>query len=758
MRSSIACLRCRRSKIKCDNDGGNSPCESCIKAGLQCQYPDNVSGHSKRNEPGGGSKQDRESGHERKRLKKGEDSAEYQRVTATAAEILASPFLSSQMWDQLFALYKLHFASELLFLHIPTLKERMSEKERNADLDLVLLGVLTLTSRFHTDLATYIMHSPAVRSSIPKVRSKTDTHYASDFFANLLLSALGSLRVTISMASIERVQAFLMLGYYEWTISSPDNSLASWMYVGTAIRLAQGLKLGIEEERPAPPDERVEILHDPVTGRRTSTSDLAVTREVRRRTMFSCFLVDRMLACASGREAMIDPEKLDIQLPCTDMALDLARDVYTGTLRQKPNNLYRSITDDSVLSHFIQLIDIWGDIAKYSVGGGKMLEKDPLWYNGTAFRDLADRLDNFSRNLPETFHLSRQNFFRHDNHQAGSSYVALHMLISLCRICLHRENIPFFPARCGRPGGPSPFPPLPISPLTQHPPPPALWSDSTEKAFIGGRDVLDLVELCGDKLPISPLIFFAILSAAFMSVYGYHFPQLDERQLLSETRNLGRGKAFETNHHTSLAVQTLEKMIPLLPSVSNAVTVLKELDAYFTKAWAMVWEYERAERDGRRPSFGLVPAPPASERENIGNDPLSIERERASISSNTDPTRSSISESSHKPRGSISELGAPRFMPESNAGPREHSHHRSMPSGSFTAANEGNRPVSAASETSSRNHLGRLSDNTQYPNWRSPIWGASFSVEQIPQLESWRIGVVLNDLQAFSGVGVLGDP
>ena len=37
--SSIACARCRRSKVKCMNNGVNTTCKACENAGRECTYP-----------------------------------------------------------------------------------------------------------------------------------------------------------------------------------------------------------------------------------------------------------------------------------------------------------------------------------------------------------------------------------------------------------------------------------------------------------------------------------------------------------------------------------------------------------------------------------------------------------------------------------------------------------------------------------------------------------------------------------------------
>lgn len=48
MRSSIACCRCRRSKVKCVNSGVNTTCRSCEASGRECKYPVPSSGGRRR--------------------------------------------------------------------------------------------------------------------------------------------------------------------------------------------------------------------------------------------------------------------------------------------------------------------------------------------------------------------------------------------------------------------------------------------------------------------------------------------------------------------------------------------------------------------------------------------------------------------------------------------------------------------------------------------------------------------------------------
>lgn len=450
MRSSIACLRCRKSKIKCENDGGSSPCETCIKQGKDCKYPEATPLPPKRSEPVSGVKNERDPGSDRKRVKKIEDvsRAEGHHSPASHAEdVLSAHYLTPKLWSEVFDIYRLHFATELPFLHIPTLKEDMGARIKTnhkdtSDTNLVLLGVLTLTARFHQDLVKYATHTanaqPGASRSRP-VQTKPDSAAASEFFAEALRKALGPLGTSMTTASIERVQAFLMLGLYEWSQVQPKTGgLGAWMYVGVAIRMAQALGLGFGDKPN--PKSRARVHRSSVSSRVSQLqSELMISKEIKRRTMFSCLILDRLLSCGKERVSTIRSEDLQIQLPCNEWAFDLNKEVKTGFLKGSSSDQNpRDIEDDSVLSRFVRLVDLWGEISDFSFAGGRLVEEHPPWDPRNRFYHLRERLDAFYRDLPSTFTLSTSNYHRHENHQASSVYVSLHMLGSICQVMLHR--------------------------------------------------------------------------------------------------------------------------------------------------------------------------------------------------------------------------------------------------------------------------------------------------------------------------------
>jgi len=104
------------------------------------------------------------------------------------------------------------------------------------------------------------------------------------------------------------------------------------------------------------------------------------TREIKRRIMWSCFILDRYLSSGHSRPQMI-AETLHIQLPCSDVDFQFCRNVKTEFLYPDtgvPQDDDTAITgqfaqagSSSILSIYIRLVEIWGRFSKWSCAGGR---------------------------------------------------------------------------------------------------------------------------------------------------------------------------------------------------------------------------------------------------------------------------------------------------------------------------------------------------------------------------------------------------
>ncbi|KAI5280582.1 hypothetical protein KEM54_003634, partial [Ascosphaera aggregata] len=182
---------------------------------------------------------------------------------------------------------------------------------------LVLIGVLALTARFHAPLIKY--HAIAASGS------ETYSHalFASEVYASKLRSYFaGPASLDLSKPVMSRVQALLMLSLHEWGMCRGKQA---WMYTGMAIRMALASDLSHEDaedtsfQLPQGNAGSKATTEESMNDGASSSSEgneAVIDREIRRRTIWACFMLDRLLACGSRqRPRMLKVRDINIQLP-----------------------------------------------------------------------------------------------------------------------------------------------------------------------------------------------------------------------------------------------------------------------------------------------------------------------------------------------------------------------------------------------------------------------------------------------------------
>ncbi|KAH0438375.1 C6 transcription factor [Colletotrichum camelliae] len=393
------------------------------------------------------------------------------------------------LWDKALVTFQRHFATELSFLHVPTLKNRIYDLTTGHasvafDTQLVLLGLLALTGRYHSELADYFDDGPEEIAYDPSLGDQG----ISEAFARTLDKSLGSFVSASSIGSVERVQALLMLGLYEW-ISPNHEGLRAWMLVGSAGRMAQALKLGYEANYGTAGHHSDTTLEDAV-----------VDREIRRRTMFSCFIFDRLISCGKERPSFIRSDDLHVRLPCAKEDFDLSRQTSTEWFSGDMDSPLHDET--SILGRFVQLVDLWG--------------------------------------------------------------------------------------RISQPSGPLDEPTFPPEQV-----PPGFWEESARELFGASKTVANVIELCEDRLPHSPLVAFVIYTASFTGVYAQHFPRMDTEAYLCSRSNdqdemAGNQPVSASFGPTKVMFDTLSELARYSGVAAAFVARFYEVDQYFS---SMVQDY-----------------------------------------------------------------------------------------------------------------------------------------------------------------------
>jgi hypothetical protein len=530
-----------RSKIKCVNNGLGSKCKACTGNGIDYHYS-SVSGSTPK-QPEGTAK-----------LKQGD--SESPKRFRKVGDPLDAPVLTKKVWDEVFDIFTVHFSTQLPFLHPPTFRNRIRQASNPRDpsvapIDLrdggiLLLALLMLTARFHSELVDY--HSTA------KSRNPLD---ASEYYATALKTAIGPTGFSLTSSSIDGIQALLMLALWEW---GQTRDLSAWIYSGMAIRLAQAIGLPYEEDEE-------------------NHRDTATEREVRRRTWWSCFIIDRMLSAGKYRPTMISVKQMKVKPPCFDDQFLFARDE-TTTFWDEPTRADENINDDRVLGRYIQLVEIFSKISEWSYAGGRKTETLPPWHNSTQFFKLSQELEIFYNSLPLNLTFNKSNLSAHIKKRNSTTFASMHTLYSLCLIMLHREYIPFIPLLRARLYGALD---TPVFPEHQSHVPGDFWEESAVAIFTAARDIVDIVQTCQDNnaLPESPQIEFAIPQAAFVCLYAAHFQQMN----VGEYVHL-RSSQINADHRTvgymDLTLKILANMIPRLKMAKRHLDMLGKMQNYLS--------------------------------------------------------------------------------------------------------------------------------------------------------------------------------
>ncbi|KAI5847810.1 fungal-specific transcription factor domain-containing protein [Morchella snyderi] len=226
----------------------------------------------------------------------------------------------------------------------------------------------------------------------------------------------------------------------------------SWAFGGMATRMAHALQL------------HREINNDPIgKASGTSRSDCLseegapgntmsfVDREIRRRCMWACFVMDRFTSSGTERPCLISESEIEIQLPSHDRNLEL--DIPTITERLDGTVNVRdvkglalgesNIVDNmGIGAYIVRVIALYGRVAKYFNQGGIERDARHIWDSNSDFLGLAAEADRFANTLPERLHYTTENVKSHITERIFCQFIFVHLSYHQIRLFLHKSAIP----------------------------------------------------------------------------------------------------------------------------------------------------------------------------------------------------------------------------------------------------------------------------------------------------------------------------
>ncbi|CAK3993967.1 serine threonine kinase fungal-specific transcription factor [Lecanosticta acicola] len=665
MRSSIACVRCRRSKVKCVNNGVGTTCRSCENSGRECSYPSPVTGGgaSRRRDSIPGRNDSYGDSERRQKHRKSAHTFVSNPLAARDSprpimDALDSRLLTPQIWNELFDIFQIHYSADLPFLHPPSFLKPLrsatafpppatapaedtkpSVAKPPAPTEF-LLAFLALTTRFHPKLVAH--HSPptSTRASNPLI--------ASEYYASAAAERMAAMWTDNRPHDIEHCQAMLMLGLHEWGMC---RGAKAWLAVGLAIREAQAMGLQYELDLDDEPLSRSLALNGEAekmgvgaSRKSSSTSqsaeDAFIHQEIRRRTFWSCYIMDRYLSSGKYRPQMLHAKELRIQLPASERSFLFAEKVRTlmlgeedkinpgtgraevqsqrqqsvllGTGTPEPSmapsprsSLMRDVDDDKgrlevgsdegLVSRYVKILEIYGKVVQWSCAGGRRVEEYPPWDHRCQFHKLVNQCRDFKASLPRQHALTHQNTQAHISMKTSTPYLLVHTVYLLCQIMLHREYVPFIPIRCSKPEGPLD---PPVFPSNKYDVPPDFWTDSARDCFRSAREIMDLVRTCQEwnALVETPIVGFSIYTVAFVGVYCMNFPWMDPDGYMCSIPD----SAARPDQAKSSVSKGFEAARKALEMVGNMRTRLHMADGWFKTINRMHKYFRRMKLDYRK--------------------------------------------------------------------------------------------------------------------------------------------------------------
>ena len=216
----------------------------------------------------------------------------------------------------------------------------------------------------------------------------------------------------------------------------------SWSFGGQALRMAYALQL------------HKELDHDPLGRKNGKVSELSFTdREIRRRTMWACFLMDRFNSSGTERPHFGNEEFVHIQLPVKEsrfqMEIPGPTEDLDGSVPNPMSPGNGQVSDPKsnmgVAAYVIRAVVLWGRIVKYLNLGGKEKDKYPFWAPESGFAALQRQIQNFNSSLPALLAYSKENLQNHSAERVANQFIYLHIICQQNILFLNRFAIPVSP-------------------------------------------------------------------------------------------------------------------------------------------------------------------------------------------------------------------------------------------------------------------------------------------------------------------------
>ncbi len=289
----------------------------------------------------------------------------------------------------------------------------------------------------------------------------------------------------------------LILGLHEFGTCQGGRS---WMLGGMAMRMAYALQL------------HRELDHDPTIRDKKKATELSFTdREIRRRTMWACFLMDRFNSSGTERPTFLNQDNIKIQLPVKEAHFQMEIPGSTETLDGEVLNpvppdtgrVLNARDNMGVAAYLIRVIAIWGCVIKYLNLGGKEKDAYPMSDPNSQFTQLKKKVDDFESSLPSSLQNDSGNLNNHAAEKTANQFLLMHIAFNQVKLFLHRFAIP---------SGPGGKPPKDV--------PRSFVAEAGATAIEAANHISMLLESAMDHQVVAPFAGYCAFSSSTVHISG----------------------------------------------------------------------------------------------------------------------------------------------------------------------------------------------------------------------------------------------
>ncbi|TLD05422.1 uncharacterized protein PgNI_10011 [Pyricularia grisea] len=321
--------------------------------------------------------------------------------------------------------------------------------------------------------------------------------------------------------NITILTCLLILGLHEFGTCHGGRS---WALGGQAIRMAFALQL------------HKDLEYDPHSGRAQLSF---IDREIRRRTMWACFLMDRFNSSGTERPTFIKEDTVKIPLPVKEKYFQLDIPGATEDLNGPTLNPMDMDEDQAsqfkenmgVAAYMVRSIAIWGRIINYLNQGGKELDPHPMWSPDAEYAKLIKQSEDLPASLPDSLQYNRENLKLHDTEGMANQFLFLHISIQQNILFMNRFAV-------SSPGS-----------IAQQDVPKSFVTKAGAKAFAAANRMSELLKDAEPYLVSAPFVGYCTFLSSTVHIFGIFSgnPAIEttsKRNLATNVRFLSKMKRF----------------------------------------------------------------------------------------------------------------------------------------------------------------------------------------------------------------------